>query len=117
MPTLIITEASAASAAGTNLMANNRFSVSNTYRKVVRIGVVGSSAVGNASIDVFYGATMIANNLKNTSGGANLTPLEAKDIVPLRSDYWCEPGEPLIVSINTPSASNALTVYLEVAER
>lgn len=119
MPSIIVKEASAASAVGTDLMnsgAGLRFRATSTYRKIVRIGVVGSSAVGNAAVDVYYGATLVAGALQNTSSGA-VTPLEAKDILPLHSDYWAEPGEPIIIAINTASATNVLVVYLEIAER
>lgn len=119
MVSFVVKESSAGQAVGTDLMAAtgtwNRFRISNTWRKIRRIGVAGSSAAYNASVDVYYGATLVATNLNNTTSGA-VGPKEAGDILPLVSDYWCEPGEPLIIQINTASATNALQVFVELLE-
>lgn len=117
MSIVVFSEASAATAVGTDLMASspqNRYKFDPRVRYVRRIGVTGSSAVGNAKIDLFYGQTLIGTFANTTSGAS--TPIEAKDILPVVSDLGLAPNEPLIVQINTASATTVLTIYLEIVE-
>lgn len=116
MPTVIVKEASAGSAVGTNIMSGNRFQTATTWRKVVRVGVTGSNAAAAGSMDLLYGSTVIANGLSPTTSGA-VIPLEAKDILPIRSDYWCEPGEPINVIITAVSTTTPFTLLLEIDEK
>lgn len=115
MSNITVKEAAAASAVGTNLMAGNRMQTNPRPRFVRRIGVVGSAAVGDASVDLFYGNTFIGTFF-NTSAGANLIPLDAKDMVPVSSNVGMEPNEPLNVLISDAGATNVLVVSLELVE-
>lgn len=115
MATFTVKEASAASAVGTNLMAGHREQMRNAYRVVKRLGLVGSTNPGDAAVQLFYGNTFIGEFF-NTSGGANLIPLEAKDLVTVSSDVACEPGEPLNVIISDAGAGNVIVVTLDVEE-
>lgn len=115
MANITIKETSAATAAGTDLMANNFFQFDARPRIVSRYGVVGSSAVGNAAVDIFYGTEKIATAY-NTTSGANVLPVEAKDMMPLRSNRALLPHEPLRVVVNTASATNVLAITLEIQE-
>lgn len=115
MANVTIKETSAATAAGTDLMANNFFQFDARARIVSRIGVVGSSAVGNAAVDLFYGTEKIAT-IYNTTSGANVIAVEAKDMMPIRSNRALFPHEPLRVIVNTASATNILAITLEIQE-
>lgn len=115
MATITIKEAAAASAVGTNLMAGNRMQIVPRVRTVQRIGVVGSAAVGDASVDLFYGNTYIGTFF-NTSAGANLIPLDAKDLVNVASNVGMEPNEPLNLLVSDAGATNVLVITLEILE-
>lgn len=108
-------EAAAATAAGTDLFANNFFQFDARPRIVSRIGVSGSSAAANSAVDLFYGTEKIGT-FYNTSGGAVAAPLDAKDMMPVRSNRAILPYEPVRVVVNTASATNKLTVTLEIQE-
>lgn len=115
MATITIKEATAASAVDTNLMAGHRLQISPRFRRVRRLGVVGSAAVGDAAVDLFYGDTFIGR-FYNTSAGASLIPLDAKDMMPVVSRYALERNEPLNLLISDAGATNILVVTLEIEE-
>lgn len=115
MANLVVKESAAATAAGTDLMSGNFFQFSPFPRTVTRVGCVGSSAVGNAAVDIFFGTEKVGT-FYNTTSGANVISLEAKDMLPLRSNKALLPNEPLRVIINTASATNVLAVTLEIQE-
>lgn len=115
MSNITIKEAAAASAVGTNLMAGHRLQTAPRPRYVRRIGVVGSTAAGDASVDMFYGNVYIGTFF-NTTPGANVIPLDAKDMVPVSANVGMEPNEPLHVLISKVSAANVLAVTLELVE-
>lgn len=112
---ITVKEASAASAVGTNLMAGHRAQMVPRVRRVTRIGVVGSTNPGDGAVDLFYGSTYIGT-FYNTSGGANLIPLDSKDMVPVRSNMAMEANEPLNILISDAGATNVLVVSAEVQE-
>lgn len=115
MANVTFKEASAGTAAGTDLFANNFFQFDARPRVVSRIGVAGSSAVGNAAVDLFYGVEKIGT-FYNTTSGANVIAVDAKDLVPVRSNRAVLPNEPIRVVVNTVSATNVLAVTLEIQE-
>lgn len=108
-------ESAAATAAGTDLFSGNFFSIDARPRIVSRIGVSGSSAAANAAVDLFYGTEKIGT-FYNTSGGAVAAPLDAKDMMPVRSNRAVLPLEPIRVVVNTASATNKLTITMEIQE-
>lgn len=115
MPTITFKESAAASAVNTNLFAGNREQIKNRARRVRRIGVVGSAAVGDASVDLFYGSTYVGTYY-NTSAGAAVVPLESKDLIPVAGNMVCEPGEPINVLVSDASGTNVLVITLEIEE-
>ncbi len=112
---ITLKEAAAASAVGTNLMAGHRAQMTPRYRRVTRLGIVGSTNPGDASVDLFYGSSYIGTFF-NTTGGANLIPLDAKDMVPVPTNMIMEPNEPLNVLISDAGAGNIIVVTMEVQE-
>lgn len=115
MANITFQEAAAGTAANTDLFANNFYQFDARPRVVSRIGVSGSSAAANSAVDLFYGTEKIGT-FYNTSGGAVAAPLDAKDLVPVRSNRAVLPFEPIRVLVNTPSATNKLTVTMEIQE-
>lgn len=115
MANITFQESAAATAANTDLFANNFFQFDARPRVVSRIGVSGSSAAANAAVDLFYGTEKIGT-FYNTSGGAVAAALDAKDMMPVRSNRAVLPFEPIRVLVNTASATNKLTVTLEIQE-
>lgn len=115
MVLVTIKESAAATAVGTNLTANTRIFTSGKHRYVRRIGVVGSSAVGNAAVQLFYGNRFIGE-FQNTTSGANVIAVDAKDFITLPPTVINQAGEPLLVLISTASATNILAVTLDVVE-
>lgn len=114
MVSVTFKESAAASAVGTNLFSGNQFQGSTRFRKVNRIGVVGSSAAANAAVDLFYGSTKVGT-FYNTTLGA-VAPLEAKDLVPVAGTLLCDPGELINVLVNTASTTNPFVITLEIQE-
>lgn len=108
-------ESAAATAAGTDLFANNFFQFDARPRIVSRIGVSGSTASANCAVDLFYGTEKIGTFF-NTTGGAVAAPLDAKDMMPVRSNRAILPYEPVRVVVNTASTTNKLTITLEIQE-
>jgi len=115
MSNITIKEAAAASAVGTNLMAGHRLQTAPRPRFVRRIGVTGSAAAGDAAVDMFYGNVYIGT-FYNTTLGANIIPLDAKDMVQVSSNVGMEPNEPLHILIAKVSTTNILAVTLELVE-
>lgn len=115
MPVITVKEASAASVIGTNLMSGNRIQTAASFRKVNRIGVVGSAVPGDASVDLFYGSEYIGTFF-NTTGGANLIPTSNVDMIEIPDEKFTEPGEPINLLISDVGATNVLAVTLEIDE-
>lgn len=113
MPTITFKEASAASAVGTNLMPA-RFATSPKFRRISRIGVVGSAVLGDASLDVYYGDHYVGTFFPTTIGV--VIPVDSKDMIPVSDDTLCQPGEPISVIVSDASATNVFVVTLEIQE-
>ena len=110
MALLVFEEVSAATAAGTVLSEKAGLAVVNYARVLSRIAVTGSSAAGNAAVDLYIGQTFIGT-FANTSTG--VAPVEAKDYKPV--GWIANPSEPVIVKIKTASTSNILHVEIETS--
>jgi len=117
MPVVTVLEAAAGSAIGTDLLNNAPPNIkrSPNYRRVEKLACVGSAAIGDAAVDLFYGGTFIGR-FYNTTAGANIRPLEARDLVKVVSDLVMEPNEDLIVSIADAGGTNILSVTLVIAD-
>lgn len=116
MPSVLIRESSAGNiAVGGNLMSGNRFQTAPRFRRVRRVGCTGSSAAGVGAFDIYYGATLVFNGVTPTTSGTT-PPVESKDLLPVASDYVCQPGEPINLIVTTVSATNPFLVLLEIEE-
>jgi len=115
MPTVTVKEASAASVVGTNMMSGNRVQVASTFRRVRRLGVVGSAAAGDSSVDLFYGSVFVGNFF-NTTAGADKVPTNNVDMIPVTDDNIANPGDPINLLISDAGATNILVATLEIEE-
>lgn len=115
MPTVTIKEGSAASAVGTNLTQGHRVQTSPMYRRVKRIGVVGSTNPGDASIDLYFGSTYMGT-CYNSTGGANIVPKSDGDMFFIDQNTLLKPNEALHVLVSDAGATNVLVVTMEIEE-
>lgn len=114
MPNITVQESAAGSAIGTNLMAGNREQMKNSYRRVSRIGVVGSAVLGDSSLDLFYGSTYIGTFFPTTIGV--VLPLEARDFVGVDPTIVCEPAEPINLLVSDVGVTNVMRATLVIEE-
>lgn len=108
-------ESTAGSAVGTDLLANTFISNAGTYRQIRKAALVGSAAVADSSVDLYIGGTFIAR-LFNTTAGANVLAVEAKDYISIESDFLAGPLEPIRALISKAGGTNVLVVSIDVAE-
>lgn len=112
MPRALYEESTAASAIGTNIASGNRDQSSPFPRVHNRIAVVGSTAAGDAQVDVFFGEQFIGR-FPNTTGGAAAVPQENRDWIPLAPDLANLPAENVNVLIQDAGAANVIRVFVE----
>lgn len=115
MATITVLETAAASPVGTDLMQNNRLRTSPYWRRVRAIGVVGSTAIGDCSVDLSYGGEF-RGNFFNTTAGASKIPTALTDIIPVGGDMWCPPGTPIAVQVSDVGVTNVIAVTLVLDE-
>ena len=102
---LVYEEGSAATAAGTALSEKNALDITPYPRYIKKVAVTGSSAAGNAAVDLYLGQTFIGTFYNTSTGTA---PVEAKDY---RMIGWTvDGGERVVVKIRTASTTNILHV-------
>lgn len=107
--------AAASATVGTNMMAGHRLQIAPKLRRVSRIGVTGSAAAGDSAVDLFYGDTYIGT-FYNTTLGANIIPLDSKDMMNVTSTYVLDRNEPLNLLVSTQPTTNPLNVSMEIQE-
>ena len=107
--------AAASCPVGTNLMAGHRLQIVPQIRRVSRIGVTGSAAAGDSAIDLFYGDTFLGT-FYNTTLGANIIPLDSKDMMNVTSRYALDRNEPLNLLVSVAPTTNPLNVSMEISE-
>jgi len=112
MGMLLFAEASAATAVGTFLNESNQLGTVNYPRQIRRIAVLGSAAAGDCGIRLFLGQSDLGLYY-NTSAGASVAPVEAKDWIPV--NWVAEANEPIRVMIADASGTNVMKVFVETA--
>lgn len=114
MPTITVQESAAASAVGTDLMANSRVKTANVPRVVASIGVTGSAVLGDSSLDLFYGTRYIGTFFPTTIGV--VLPKADSDIMALPSREVCMPGEPIALLVSDAGATNVMRATLNIVD-
>ena len=100
----------------TNLSAGKIWQKSARPRRIVRIGLVGSSAVNNTRIGVYYGSEKVAT-MVNVAGAA------ANDSTPDKtSSYWmsskliCGSDVPINVIVEDAPTTNNITLMMDIVD-
>lgn len=115
MPTYRFVESAAASAVGTNIVGSNDLgAVEPVLRSVSQIAVIGSAAVGDARVDLFYGREFIGT-FNNTRAGATPVVQDLSDWQDVDPGFLLESGEPLRVLIADTGVTNVIVVMVRVA--
>jgi hypothetical protein len=105
---------SPALAAQANLLENEKaFKQSRYWRRVARIGVVGSAVIGDCTLTLWFGKRQIAV-LEPTTVGATVWPLD-DDMIPISEPALCPPLTDMILE-TTLATTNVLRVILETQE-
>lgn len=96
---------------GTGMGVKQAQSGNGTARKLVKIGVVGSTNPSDAGFDLYAGGKYIGSYM-NTTGGANVVPKPDGDIVLLSGEDIVPANVNLVGIVNDPAATNPVTVTL-----
>lgn len=115
MPTDTILEAAAAEhTAGSDFLDGEHIQTARTMRALRFIGLVGSAAVGDMSIEVFIGDKRVGQ-FYNTTAGASKIPTANVDLIPVGRTVLIPPGTRLHAFVKTASGTNAgaLTVVAD----
>jgi hypothetical protein len=115
VPSATVLESSAASAVGTDLLDGKKIQSSRRPRAVRFIGLVGSTAVADAAIDLFYGDKYVGT-FYNTTAGAAKVPLANQDLIPVGRGLMCPPGVDLHAFITDAGTGNVLALTVVADE-
>ena len=95
-----------------NLSEGFDWQKSNVPRRVRRIGVTGSNAIGDMRLDIYYGSEKVMS-VVNVATGL---------LVPRTKSFWhvskliLPAGVPLNVMVVTAAVTNPVYLYLDIAE-
>lgn len=115
MPTDTILEGAAAEhAAGSDMLDGEHIQVSRSMRALRFIGLVGSAAIADMSIEVFIGDKRVGQ-FYNTTAGAAKVPTANVDLIPVGRTVLIPPGTRLSAIVVTASGTNpaALTIVAD----
>lgn len=115
MVTTTVLESAAASAVGTDLLDGNKVQLSGLPRRVTHIGVVGSTAIADCAVELFYGSTFMGK-FYNTTAGASKIPTANADLIPVGGPLVCAPNDPVHVFIADVGVGNVIAVTLVIQE-
>ncbi len=90
------------------------FATSARPRVVSRIGVVGSAAIADTGLDLYYGSTKIGS-FKNTTAGAAKVPLR-DDMQIVNSPYGCDPNERIRLVVTDNADTQIVMIKMEITE-
>lgn len=76
-------------------------------RRLHAIGITGSANPGDFGIDLFAGGKYLGSFV-NTTGGANITPANDKDMQPIFSEDYIAAGADLLAVCNDAGVTNPL---------
>jgi len=96
---------------GTGMGVKQAQSGNGTARKLVKIGVVGSTNPADAGFDLYAGGKYIGSYM-NTTGGANITPKADSDMLELSGEDIIPANVNLVGIVNDAAATNAVIVAL-----
>lgn len=115
MPTDTILEGAAAEhAAGSDMLDGEHVQVSNVRRALRFVGLVGSAAVADMSIEIFIGDKRVGQ-FYNTTAGASKVPTANVDLIPVGRTVLIPRGTRIHAIVVTASGTNpaALTIITD----
>jgi hypothetical protein len=112
MAFITVTEASAESAIGTDLMDGERLQTSALPRRVVQMGIGGSTAVGDCAVDLFYGSEFVARVYNTTTNNA----IKGEEMINIPGILVCAPNEPIHLFVHDAGHTNVMVVQLGIQE-
>lgn len=80
-------------------------------RKLMKFGMVGSTNPGDCGLDLYAGGKYIGSFM-NTTGGANVVPKEASDLVVIQSEDIIPANVTLLGIVNDAASTNPVQVTL-----
>lgn len=83
-------------------------------RRVTHLGFVGSTAVADCAVELFYGS-MYIGRFYNTTAGASKVPLANSDLIPIGGPLICRENDPLrLIVVDIPDTQNvAFTIVIQ----
>jgi hypothetical protein len=104
---IFFAEGAAAAAVGTDLMAANKDQFKGTGRLITGIAYVGSTAAGDAGVDIFVGDVRHITDYKNTT--AAQAPTKNADWIAVR--IYVPAGELIRAVVTDAGVGNATRVF------
>jgi len=112
MATYVFEESAAATAVGTDIASGVRGQTSPKARVIRGLAVVGSTAAGDAAIDL-YGGDLLLGRFYNSSTGTAYDM--SKDFVPI-GNVILLPNEPLHIVVADSGVGNKLYIHVTLDE-
>lgn len=104
----------AVAAVGANLAEGKWYQLSQRYRGIKAVGLVGSTNPNDCALEIFYGTEKVGE-IRNSTGGANKSVLN-EDLKKFTVDKFMTPGTPLNIYVKTAAATNAIVWALDIVE-
>ena len=99
---------------GANIASGKWWETSPKYRAIRKIGLVGSTAVADTSLEIFYGTEKVAE-IKNTTAGAAKVPVDS-DMQTVPLDKVMVPNERLMIKVNDAADTQNIVLTMEIVE-
>jgi hypothetical protein len=107
--------AAATATVGVNLAAGKWWEKSNVWRRIRNIGLVGSTAVSDTVLEIFFGTTKVME-IRNSTAGAAKTPLTGTDVHQHSSFLGCAPNQSIAVVVKTAPSTNAIVLHMDIED-
>lgn len=99
---------------GFDILANLKWACESKYkRQIVGASLVGSNAVDDTRVGLYYGSVKIGQIYNSNTG---LTTDISADMKPHHSALVCMPEDALSAIIEDPASTNPIKLILDVAE-
>lgn len=99
---------------GYNMAAGKWWERSGKMRIIKKIACVGSTAVADTAVEVYYGTQLIAKVYNSTAGAAKV-PVDT-DWTDIPADWVNEPNEPIRVVCVDAANANDVCLGLQIQE-
>jgi len=105
----VVSVAAATAVLGYNLLTNRPdLQTSGRVRRIRAIGLTGSAAAGDSSVDIKVGATIVATLFNSNTG------FPTNDADKFETQYHVPAGAPLSIIVTDAPATNPLNVLIDV---